>query len=153
MPKVKHKRSFTCSTFPNNWEGTFSHFLWYHSPHFDQTIIKFSLSPSVTCSKYGFQQVHIYRAAPNNSLISFVFFLLKRAKKTPFSSNIQTGDFSLNLVPKAFSLDLWNAIAKTPQLPWRWADLVLMRSCFLLHRRSWHIWWALFLVGPLAKES
>ena len=84
-------------------------------------------------------------------------FCWSGAKKIHLSSNIQTGNFLLNLVPKAFSLDSWNAIAKTPQsapLPWRWADLVLMRSCFLLHRWSWHIWWAIFLVvDPLAKES
>ena len=46
----------------------------------------------------------MYQAAPNNSLISFAFFLLRGTKKISLSSNIQTDDFSLNLVPKVFSL-------------------------------------------------
>ena len=106
----------------------------------------------------AFNKYNIYIEQPQIFLrFPWFSFCWSGAKKTPLSSNIQTGDFLLNLIPKAFSLDLWNAIPKTPQLtplPWRWADLVLMRSCFLLHRRSWHIWWAIFLVvDPLAKES
>ena len=99
----------------------------------------------------AFNKYIIHRAA-QVILLFFLFSLCwSWAKKTPLSSNIQTGDFSLNLVPKAFCLDLWNAIGKMPQstpLLRRSVNLVLIRSCFLLHRRSWYIWWTIFLKLP-----
>ena len=95
-----------------------------------------------------FLNYSIYWAAPNNSLISKVFFLFRGTRKTPLSLNIEIDDLSLNLVRKTFSLDFYEMpdlqqLQEQRQqptlLPWHWTDLVMMH---LLDYRPccWCLW-------------